>query len=245
MAYLTIRRSVVTALAYAISITALASCDDDNGVTSPTGFIAASIQSDADIFGVMHESNLGEIAAGELAEEHASDSAVQAFATEMVEDHTILDQQASVLASSLGVTPTLPDSTLPRLQEQEMDALENAADATGEQAKANFDRTYMDQQVTAHTRTLELTDTSISRAQNGELRAMLQAQVRPVVQRHLEMAEQILSRIGQPVAAYQEFEEAHELVLKSSVERTSTSLAVHRASVHFVPSGPVSATAEE
>lgn len=126
-----------------------------------------------------------------------------------------------------------------------MDALENAADATGEQAKANFDRTYMDQQVTAHTRTLELTDTSISRAQNGELRAMLQTQVRPVVQRHLEMAEQILSRIGQPVAAYHELEEAHELVLNSSVERTSTSLAVHRAAVHFVPSGPVRAAAEE
>jgi len=60
-----------------------------------------------------------------------------------------------------------------------------------------FDRAYVAQQVTAHARTLALVDAAISRAQQAELRTMLESQVRPSVAAHLQQAQQLQQRLGQ------------------------------------------------
>jgi len=177
-----------------LSATAIAACSDDDDPTGPedvTEQVVNSIQSDAHIMGVMHESNLGEIEAGQLAVQRASDAEVKTFATTMITQHTQLDAQGTALATQLGIPPALPDNTLPA--EQDREAVQLSA-VTG----TTFDRTYIAQQVTAHTRTLALVDASIAEAQQAALRTMLQSTVRPMVAAHLATAQQIRTRIGSP-----------------------------------------------
>jgi len=177
-----------------LSATAIAACSDDDDPTGPedvTEQVVNSIQSDAHIMGVMHESNLGEIEAGQLAVQRASDAEVKTFATTMITQHTQLDAQGAALATQLGIPPALPDNTLPA--EQDREAVQLSA-VTG----TTFDRTYIAQQVTAHTRTLALVDASIAEAQQAALRTMLQSTVRPMVAAHLATAQQIRTRIGSP-----------------------------------------------
>jgi predicted outer membrane protein len=158
---------------------------------TPTQILPAAAN-DANIFALMHESNLGEIMAGTVALGRAQNAEVRAFAQMMITMHTALDSAGQNLARRLGVTPVLPDSTLPRIQQQEMATL--AATPAG----PVFDRVYISQQIVAHRRTLALVDASIPRAQSPELRAMLQDQVRPAVVAHLQEALAIQSRIGTP-----------------------------------------------
>jgi predicted outer membrane protein len=85
--------------------------------------IVASLRTDAHAMGLLHESNLGEIAASQRALREAGDSAVRAFAQMMITDHTALDAQQMELGQRLSVTPALPDSALPQLQRTELQAL--------------------------------------------------------------------------------------------------------------------------
>ncbi len=171
----------------------LAACDDDD----PTGvnddlFTVSPIESDAHIFALLHESNLGEITAGQVAMQKATDEEVRDFAQMMIDEHTALDQEGAALAAQLGVAPALPDNALPTLQAGELAMLQAAA------AGAPVDRTYIQQQLFAHQRPLGLVDESIQRAQRAALRQMLQTEVRPHVAAHLAEAQQIRTRIGAP-----------------------------------------------
>lgn len=152
--------------------------------------ISTSVRSDANVLALLHASNVGEITSSVMAQARATDSAVKSFATMMVSEHTTLDQQANALARQIGVTPALPDSTLPEIQRSESDSLRGTA------AGADFDRTYIGQQVVAHQRTLSLVDASITIAQHAELKTALQTQVRPSVVRHLSQARDLQSRLG-------------------------------------------------
>ena len=177
-----------------LSATAIVACSDDDDPTAPedvTEQVVNSIQSDAHIMGVMHEANLGEIEAGQLAVQRASDAEVKTFATTMIAQHTQMDAQGTVLAMQSGITPALPDNALPTQQDREARQLSAVTGTT-------FDRTYIAQQITAHTRTLALVDASIAEAQLAALRTMLQTTVRPMVAAHLATAQQIRTRIGNP-----------------------------------------------
>jgi putative membrane protein len=178
-----------------LSVGAISACsDDDDDPVSPqevTTQVINSIQSDAHIMGVLHESNLGEIDAGGLAVQRASDAEVKAFAAMMVADHTTLDATGTALATQLGVTPAVPNDVLPDQQDREMSQLSLVTGNT-------FDKNYIAQQVTAHTRTLAIVDASIAEAQQAALRTLLQSQVRVRVAAHLAQAQQIATRIGNP-----------------------------------------------
>lgn len=152
--------------------------------------IGTSVRSDANVLALLHASNVGEITSSVMAQARGTDSAVKAFAAMMVSEHTTLDQQGNALATQIGVTPALPDSTLPGIQRNESDSLRGAT------AGADFDRQYIGQQVVAHQRTLNLVDASIPIAQHAELKTALQTQVRPTVSRHLTQARELQSRLG-------------------------------------------------
>jgi putative membrane protein len=152
------------------------------------------MRTDAHAVGLLHASNQAEIQAGTVAQSRTQNADVRAFAAQMVRDHTQLDQQGSALATRLGLTPTLPDSTLPRMQTEAMTALGGTAGAaTPDQG---FDVAYMTGQVADHQRTLAIVDAAIAQAQNAELRTALQTEVRPAVAQHLQMAQQLLQKLG-------------------------------------------------
>jgi predicted outer membrane protein len=155
--------------------------------------VAPPVASDANILGAVSESNRGEIAAGTVALDRAANPEVRSFAQMMIAMHTAADTAARNLAASIGVTPALPDSTLPQLQNQEVAALQATP------AGQTFDRVYMAQQIVAHRRTLATVDAAIPRAQRAELRTFLETSVRPVVAAHLQQAIDIQTRQGGPV----------------------------------------------
>jgi putative membrane protein len=164
------------------------------GNVSPTqqaAEVSANVRSDADIMGAMHQSNMGEISAGNLAQGRASDQAVRDFAAMMVRDHTTLDQQGMQLGQRLGISP-VENSRLAEILQTEMAAL------TGAGTGSSFDRMYMASQVIDHQRTLALVDAAIGMAQRPELRTMLRDQVRPPVAMHLQQAQSIQARVGMP-----------------------------------------------
>ena len=63
-------------------------------------------------------------------------------------------------------------------------------------AAAGFDLAYATGQVADHQRTLAIVDAAIAQAQNEQLRTALQTQVRPAVAMHLQMAQQLVQKLG-------------------------------------------------
>ena len=190
----TLSRAAVGAMLI-LSIGAISACDDDDddpvGPEDITTQVINSIQTDAHIMGVLHESNVGEVQAGQLAAQRATDAEVKAFAAMMVTDHSTLDVTGTALATQLGITPAVPNTLLPSQQDRELSQLSLVTGTT-------FDKNYIAQQVVAHTRTLAIVDAALGEAQQAALRTMLQSDVRVRVAAHLAKAQQIAARIGNP-----------------------------------------------
>jgi putative membrane protein len=162
-----------------------------SAVADLTTRLAASVRSDANIAALLHESNAAEIQAGAMARQRALNPDIRAFGAQMVTEHAMLDSAGTSLADRLGITPELPDSTLPTQHQDEMIGLDM-------QSGGAFDSFYITQQVLAHQRTLVLVDRAIATTQNAELRAMLQSQVRPHVVQHLARAEELQRSVPTP-----------------------------------------------
>jgi putative membrane protein len=173
----------------------LGACASSGSNPKQAADLAASAQSDERILAILHRSDVGEISAGMVAQRRATDPAVKAFAMMMVSEHTKLDEQGNRLAQQIHASSTLPDSTLPGILSADSMALSTTA------TLAEFDRTYIAQQVAAHQRTLEVVDAGLPRAKDAQVKTALESQVRPAIARHLAMARQIQSRLSGSTAA--------------------------------------------
>ncbi len=162
---------------------------DDASADAMTGRIASGIRSNAHVVGVLHEINDGEIAAARLAQSRALSLAVRDFAQRMILEHTRLDRQLRDLASYAGIPVTLPDSTLPMIQRESMEALQSTNGAA-------FDRAYLTQQLRAHQRALTLVNAGYRLADDDQLRTMLATVARPLIQEHLELADRLAREVG-------------------------------------------------
>jgi len=168
----------------------LGACASAGSNAAQSADLAASAQSDERILAILHRSDVGEISAGTVAQQRALDPAVKGFATMMISEHTRLDEQGNRLAQQIHASSTLPDSTLPGILSADSTALRLAKDG------AEFDRTYMAQQVAAHQRTLAVVDAGLPNAKDAQVKTALESQVRPAIARHLAMARQIQSRLA-------------------------------------------------
>ena len=141
--------------------------------------------SDAQIFGMLSAANTGEIASGKLAQTRATGAPIRTFARRMVTEHTAMEKQGSDLAKRLSVTPAMPpDSALIT------DVNDDVEDLQQKERGADWDEEYVDKQIDAHQKTLDLIDRANNSTQNAELRQLLQ-QARPKVQTHLEEARRL------------------------------------------------------
>jgi len=90
------------------------------------------------------QSDQNEIALSKVAEEKATNPAVKAFAKKMVAEHTKLSESMKPFATDWGLTaPTGPDAD----HQKELDTLNG-------KSGAEFDKEYMDQMVTDHSKAL-------------------------------------------------------------------------------------------
>ena len=121
-----------------------------------------------------------------MAKRKGMSKAVKDFGQTMITDHGGVNKQAVALVTKLNVTPE--DNDISR-------GLKSAADAAtanlDTKTGADFDKAYIDNEVTYHQGVLDALDkTLIPGAQNAELKALLE-KVRPAVAAHLERAKTI------------------------------------------------------
>jgi putative membrane protein len=154
---------------------------------------AADGPTDPQIAAIVVAANNVDIAAGQLATEKGSDAEVKSFGQQMVTDHTAVNGQATELVTRLGVTPE-ENPTSQQLTSDGEATRQRLSGLSG----AEFDRAYIDNEVTYHQTVLDAIDqTLIPGADNAELKALLE-QVRPAIAAHLEHARTIQTRLAAP-----------------------------------------------
>ena len=145
---------------------------------------------DPQIAGIVVTANKIDVDAGKIATSRSKNKEVQAFAEQMITDHTAVNKQAAALAKKLKVKPEDSD-TSKSLQEG---AKKNEANLKKLQGGA-FDKAYVDHEVAYHQAVLDAIDkTLIPSAKNAELKALL-VKVQPAFVGHLEHAKKIQSSL--------------------------------------------------
>lgn len=149
---------------------------------------------DANIVALLDEANMADSTAGALALKKATNPEVKSFAKLMMGEHHALRLQGQQLAKRLNVTPQPPaNDPVKALASQEMAALQSTPKGP------EFDRVYMQNEVVAHRAVLDLAKKAHDQAQNEELKKLIE-QAQPVIERHLQMAEDIQKKLGGPSA---------------------------------------------
>jgi putative membrane protein len=165
-----------------------ASMDTATDTTAAAG--AAADFTDPNIVALLDHANKADSSAGALAAKKATNPKVKQFAQMMMADHHQLRKQGADLAKKLGVTPGPPaNDPVSALEQQETEAL------TAAPKGAEFDRTYIQQEVAAHQAVLDLADQAHQSADNPELKALIE-QARPLIESHLKQAQAIEKELG-------------------------------------------------
>ncbi len=164
---------------------------EDTATLDAAAAPAAGAPGDPEIAHIVVTANTIDIDAGRLAGDKATNEQVKQFAQRMITDHTAVNEQASALAQRLNVTPA-DNATSQSLKTSADQAMQSLQGKSG----AEFDRAYIDHEVTYHQQVLDAIDnTLIPSAQNAELKALLE-QTRPAIAAHLEMARQIQTSLS-------------------------------------------------
>jgi putative membrane protein len=150
----------------------------------------AQAPNDAQIAAIVVTANQVDVDAGKLAESKGSNKEVKDFGKRMVADHTGVNKQATALVTKLKVKPEENDTSK---------SLKSAGEANLKRLKelkgAEFDKAYVDNEVTYHQNVLDALDkTLIPNAKNQELKDLL-VKVRPAFVAHLEHAKQLQSSL--------------------------------------------------
>lgn len=173
--------------AIALVLPGAAGAGGEGKAKSGTGGTGAAL-TDPEIAAVVIAANDVDIEAGKLARDKASSPEVRQFAETMVTDHEALNEQTKQLAKKLKVEAK-ENPTSKKLKEDGKATRDRLSRLEGEQ----FDRAYIDHEVTYHTAVIDTVKTQLlPNAKNPELKALLQ-KAAPVLQEHLDHARQIQS----------------------------------------------------
>ena|SRR5437868_1449237 len=196
-------RAVPIALFAAAVLVACAKDNNENGAPADTAAVtpapatdtaapAAAAPTDPQIAHIAVKANDIDIDHGKDAKGKATNAEVKAFAQKMITDHSAVNKQASDLATKLSLTPE-DNPTSQQLQSQADQVKSELSGKSG----ADYDKAYIASEVTFHQQVLDALDkVLIPNAQNAELKALLE-KVRPAVDGHLKMAQQIQAKLGQ------------------------------------------------
>lgn len=145
---------------------------------------------DASILGLLDGANKADSTGGALASKKATNSDVKDFARLMMSEHHALRVSGEELAKKLGVTPKPPaQDPIAPYAASEMAALQKAP--KGE----NFDKTYIDNEVTVHQAVIDAVNMARVSTQTPELKSLLE-QALPVIQKHLDQAQSIQKKLS-------------------------------------------------
>ena len=158
---------------------------------APLLALAQGKPTDPQIAHIVVTANQIDIDAGKIAKSKSKNKEVQAFAQQMITDHSAVNKQAGALAKKLGVKPEDND-TSKSLKKGASENIANLKKLKG----AQFDKAYVDHEVAYHQAVLDAIDkTLIPSAQNAELKGLIE-KVRPAIQAHLDHAKHVQADLG-------------------------------------------------
>ncbi|GGO16440.1 DUF4142 domain-containing protein [Micromonospora parathelypteridis] len=136
----------------------------------------------------IHQVNLFEITAGDLAQQKGQDQGVKDLGAMLKTDHTQLDQTVQQTASQLGVElPNEPSAD----QQAVIDKLNNASGA-------EFDRLWVTSELAGHVQAIQATQTEISQGSEQSVVQLAQTAL-PTLQAHYDELVQLANKLGIPV----------------------------------------------
>lgn len=177
-----------------------------------TGMLSA-----AEVMQAVTAVNEAEIAVGELALEKTQDETIRSFAEMMIADHTRLLEETQPGATTPGAgtadtmgtgtdtadaaatqpppttgTGTQGSAVIQQLEQQSQQAHSQLESLSG----AEFDQAFIAQQIEAHQNALDLIDQQLlPSTQDPQVRMQLES-ARPVIEQHLQQAQQIQQQLG-------------------------------------------------
>jgi putative membrane protein len=158
--------------------------------TTETPPAAAPTVSDAQIAAIVVAANTADIENGKLAQTKSANADVKAFASQMVTDHTGVNEKAVALVTKLNVAPE--DNDTSRNLKASQDAIRESMNGM---SGAEFDVAYANNEVAYHQTVLDALDqTLIPSAQNAELKQLL-IDTRPAFVAHLDHAKQLQAKV--------------------------------------------------
>ncbi|MFG1952532.1 DUF4142 domain-containing protein [Micromonospora sp. NPDC048830] len=136
----------------------------------------------------LHQVNLFEIAAGNMAQQKGQNQQVKDLGAQFVTDHTQLDQTVQSTAQQLGVQ--LPGS--PTADQQKI--LDRLNGLSG----AEFDKQWVTDELAGHVQAVQATQTEISQGSEQSVVQLAQNAL-PVLQAHLDALTALAQTLGIPV----------------------------------------------
>lgn len=151
-----------------------------------TSFAQTPELNDAQIAAIVVAANTVDINGGKVAKTHAHSKEVKEFGQRMVTDHTGVNKQAMALVKKLKVKPE-ESATSKSLKDDGAAMLKKLKGMKG----AEFDKAYVDNEVTYHQTVLDTIDKSLlPNAKNAELKDLL-TKTRPAIDDHLQHAKKL------------------------------------------------------
>jgi putative membrane protein len=161
-----------------------APADTARGAAGTTGTL-----SDANIMALLDEANKADSAAGAVAAQKATSPEVKAFAKEMMIDHHKLREGGAKLAKKLNITPEPPanDPLAPAAQDE-------ATTLQSIPKGAEFDRVYIEKEVSVHQAVKDLLDQAHRSTQNKEIQKLIETAT-PIISQHLDHAQRLQKKL--------------------------------------------------
>lgn len=173
---------------------AAATTRDTAAMAAPSASAPAQTLTDANIVAILDAANVADSSAASIAATKGTSADVRQFANMMMGEHHALRVQGQQLAKKLNVTPVPPATDQSAMVMQQTQTM-----LTTTPKGADWDKAYIDHEVTYHKALLETATKALDAAQNAELKDLIK-QAAPTVQKHLDAAETLQKKLSGPRA---------------------------------------------
>jgi putative membrane protein len=144
-----------------------------------------STMSNENVMAVFNTIDRSEIEAAQLAKQKASSPAVRDFAGRMIDEHSTMLDRRRELASRLTIHPQTPQLAA-AMKETHQETMEELRKKSGR----DFDRAYMEYQVTMHDQAARLAEETGEAAENSRIKQHLM-EAKSNIQSHLAQAKTV------------------------------------------------------
>ncbi|MFI7574119.1 DUF4142 domain-containing protein [Micromonospora sp. NPDC049497] len=150
--------------------------------------VAQPSEQDTQYLQAVHQVNLFEITAGDLAQQKGESQGVKDLGERFKTDHTQLDQSVQEVADNLDVE--LPDEP----NQEQQGVLDQLNNVSGQE----FDRLWVTKELAGHVQSIQATQTEISQGSEQSVVQLAQTAL-PTLQAHYDALVELAQQLGIPV----------------------------------------------